>query len=285
MRADTAFLQPEAKASGQSRTLIIFAHPDDETVGMGATLSFLPEAWFVCVTNGSPPDPADAKRSGCASREDYAALRKRELVQAVTRAGYDPARLSFLDFGDQRASLHLAEIAQALEELIEKIRPRRVITQPYEGGHPDHDATAFAVHSAVALRRARGAEAIPIIEMTAYHRRGCEMEFGSFLPSCNPVITLPLDAAARARKQELLDCHASQTHVLGAVPLVCERFRDAPQYDFLRPPHEGVLLYEQFPWGMDGERWRECAIAALEKLNLRTSAITTEKAEACSSLF
>jgi len=38
-----------------------------------------------------------------------------------------------------------------------------------------------------------------------------------------------------------------------------EAFRDAPSYDFRRPPHPGRLFYEYFDWGIDGVRWRELA--------------------------
>jgi N-acetylglucosamine malate deacetylase 2 len=42
-----------------------------------------------------------------------------------------------------------------------------------------------------------------------------------------------------------------------------ERFRDAPAYDFTRPPHEGPLMYERWNFDLSGAGWRKCACAAM----------------------
>jgi N-acetylglucosamine malate deacetylase 2 len=247
----------------------VFAHPDDETVGVGGTLAHLGAVSFVCVTDGAPRDPTDALRAGCNSREDYARLRRRELCAVIREVGADPDDILFLAIADQQASLHLVAIAWAIDAEIERLQPKTVITHPYEGGHPDHDATAFAVHAAIAMRRSRGAPAPAIVEMTSYHSRGGEFVFGDFLPNTGPdAVTVTLDAPARERKRRLLRCHVSQAYLLESLTLDCERFRDAPDYNFAQPPHEGELLYESFPWGMTGERWRRLAGKALDQLAL-----------------
>jgi LmbE family N-acetylglucosaminyl deacetylase len=46
------------------RTLLIAAHPDDETVGAAILISQSPGIRVVHVTEGSPPDPADALAAG-----------------------------------------------------------------------------------------------------------------------------------------------------------------------------------------------------------------------------
>lgn len=262
--------------------MLVFAHPDDETVGMGASLPRLGSAWFVCVTDGAPSDGSDAARAGCRTHGAYACLRQEELRTALRAAGHAPDRISFLGIADQAASLRLAEIARVLDTLVGAIRPHLVVTHPYEGGHPDHDATAFAVHAAIALRAARGVAAPMVLEMTSYHRHGDRMAFGEFLGGTGTGgVTLTLDAEARAQKRSLIACHASQARVLAAVPLDCERFRRAPQYDFARPPHEGVLLYELFPWGMTGPHWRVLAQAAVQELGLAATRFAANPQPAC----
>jgi LmbE family N-acetylglucosaminyl deacetylase len=63
----------------------------------------------------------------------------------------------------------MASIARTLAELIEQIRPAAIFTHAYEGGHPDHDAAAFAVHCAVGLVSRRGTPAPVVNEFTSYH--------------------------------------------------------------------------------------------------------------------
>lgn len=248
---------------------MVFAHPDDESVGIGGNLAKLDAVWFVCVTNGAPRDSTDARRAGCFSREEYAQRRRKEMCAAVREARHDPGRITFLDVDDQEASTNLVHITRAVGANIAAIRPDIVITHPYEGGHPDHDATAFAVHAAIAARRAHGAVAPPILEMTSYHGSGGGLVFGDFLPDTGPrPITISLGVEARKRKRRLLACHESQTYLLEKIPVECERLRRAPNYDFTQPPHPGRLFYEYFPWGMTGERWRQLAATALSELGL-----------------
>ncbi|HEX6534304.1 MAG TPA: PIG-L family deacetylase [Gemmatimonadaceae bacterium] len=253
------------------RTLVVCAHPDDETIGAGARLAALRGAVVACVTDGSPADTRDARALGFAGRHDYLRARRRERADALALAGVDAARIVDLGVVDQRASLALEPLALRVEALLERFRPEVVLTHPYEGGHPDHDAAAFAVHAAVARLRAAGAPAPVVLEMTSYHARGAELVTGEFLDDAlldaGAACTVELDAAERAMKRGMLDRYASQRRMLDRFPVRRERFRVAPRYDFTRAPHAGRLWYEWFGWGgMTGERWRALAASALARL-------------------
>jgi hypothetical protein len=65
-----------------------------------------------------------------------------------------------------------------------------------------------------------------------------------------------------------MECYPTQRHVLGSFPLDVERFRVAPAYDFLQPPHDGRLYYERFRWGVSGAQWSELARSALQPAGL-----------------
>lgn len=252
-------------------TMVVVAHPDDETVGAGLQLARLREARFVYLTDGAPLDGHDARRLGL-TVDAYRALRRRELDALLACCGIAGDRVHPLGCPDQQAARRLPLLVMCLVRLFRLHRPEVVLTQAYEGGHPDHDATAFAVHAAAAWLRARRHTAPAIVEMTCYHRGPAgEWRSEAFLPQAEAgasMTSLPLDEAQRRRKHELLGAFASQRETLAPFPLRFERFRRAPAYDFRRPPHEGTLFYEQHPWGMTGPQFRSLAGAAMARLGL-----------------
>src|SRR5262245_55637960 len=137
----------------ESRAPVMFvaAHPDDEVLGASSKLGQNPTALVVHVTDGAPRDMGDAHACGFATRHEYADARRREAREALARAGVDPARILSLEIVDQEAALALEPLARRLAWLFDVCGTGLIYTHPYEGGHPDHDAAAFAVHAARAL--------------------------------------------------------------------------------------------------------------------------------------
>lgn len=258
----------------RARVLFVFAHPDAESTSLGGALNQFQDPWFACLTDGAPRDPRQALAASCSSPATYARQRRRELAIALALAGHDSERLIALGFADQELALSLESLTQAVEVLLHRVRPEFVITHPYEGSHPDHDAAAFAVHTALAAQAER--EPVPtIVETTSYHARNGEPVWAQFLPDTGEEpLAIKLTSAQRAHKKRLLSVHASQASSLRHVPLDYERLRRAPRYDFSRPPHTGQLLYETFDGSMTGEKWREAAVVALERLHLTALAST-----------
>ncbi|MCW2237339.1 PIG-L deacetylase family protein [Azospirillum canadense] len=253
------------------RALVVVAHPDDETIGAGAQLGRINRIRILHTTDGAPRTGPDAEAAGCTTAAAYAALRRTELERALALAGVAPDRLDGLGFADQGASYHLAALTRLVMHRIEDERPDVVLTHAYEGGHPDHDATAFAVHAACTLL---DGVAPRIVEMAGYHGAGGEggTVFQDFLPRPGiPACTVWLDPEDRVLKRRMLDAHASQARTLAPFRDDVERFRPAPAYDFTRPPHDGPLNYDRFSWGITGERWRALAAEALRTLGLAAS--------------
>ena len=246
--------------------MMVVAHPDDETVGGAALLGRVRQATLVHLTDGAPRESWFWHAAGVGTREAYAALRARELDRALAVGAVRARRLAFGCI-DQEAALALPRLTRALAALIDAERPTLVLTHPYEGGHPDHDAAAFAVAAAVRLCRAPP----PLVaEMAYYHERDGALRTGAFLGGTGS--RHELSRAERERKRAMLDCFESQREVLARFADDAEWLRPAPAYDFARLPHPPPLHYERFGWRLDGARFCVLAAAALAELGLTRAA-------------
>lgn len=266
----------------RGRAALVVAHPDDETIAVGGSLYLLPGLLLVHVTDGAPRRLEDAARQGFETPEAYAEAREAELQAALAlappssraegvaiqgirtdechmspglpRFARDDQRIQDgriqLGIPDQDAILHLRTLIETLAVLFRDHRIDAVLTHAYEGGHPDHDATALAVH--------RAAQGIPVFEFAGYHAAPGHTVMQHFLPGPpETAIALPPDDAAR--KRAMLACFRTQTEILSRFDPSTERLRPAPAYDFTQPPHPGPLNYETWGWELTGARWRSIA--------------------------
>lgn len=260
---------PQNNTTPAPRALLVFAHPDDEIVGLGARIARYRSGCLVHVTDGAPRDEHDSRGHGFATWADYAAARNAELAKALELAGIPDMERISLDIPDQQASLQLPELTRRILALIESHQPEVIFTHPYEGGHPDHDACAFAVRHAVSACLGCTGDGPQIVECGFYHAGGSGIETGSFLPApgASPEVVYDLTPEEQARKRALMQCFNSQTETLAYFSLAQERFRIAPHYDFTRPPHPGPAFYDGFPWGMETQRF--CKLAAQAEAELQ----------------
>jgi N-acetylglucosamine malate deacetylase 2 len=256
-----------------ARVLLAAAHPDDETIGAGILLSRTPDAWVIHATDGTPRDARFIARGFSGTPEKYAALRRRELAAALALAGVGAERLHCLGFQDQELVFEIPRLARELASAFREIAPEIILTHAYEGGHPDHDAMALAVHAAADLLRGEGAEPPEIWEMALYHAEPGEnperrMIVSEFLPAFRVEETrIAFSEEERELKRRMLGCFETQSRTLRAfLPPRDERFRPAPRYDFTKPPHEGRLQYEIWGFGMTGKSWREVASVLQQQL-------------------
>jgi LmbE family N-acetylglucosaminyl deacetylase len=248
------------------RIALVVAHPDDEIIGMGGQLSRLRGITIVHVTDGAPRNEGAAQAHGFQTPHAYAAARRKELRAALAVADVPDESLMGLGIADQEASLHLPDLARRLAAFFREREIELVVTHAFEGGHPDHDATAFAVHAAVALL-GRERPAPVIVEMPLYHLGLTGWTVQRFVAAAGPPqLEISLTDDQRRRKQAMLDAHVTQRRVLSMVAADVERFRPAPAYDFTVLPNEGRLLYDMYGWGMTGTRWQSLAKAALQEL-------------------
>jgi LmbE family N-acetylglucosaminyl deacetylase len=255
--------RPGRSAIAANDVSIVVAHPDDETIGCGAQLARWIGATIVVVTDGAPRNLADARAYGFASASAYAAARRHELLAALSLADLPPSSVIQLGVPDQEAALQLTHLVAKLAELFAGLGTAVTVTHAYEGGHPDHDATAFAVHGAAA---AAGAGIIEMPFYRAGHRGEQAQVLQRFAPGGPQEFCVPLSPGQQSLKARMVAAHASQARTLAPFAVDTERFRPGPAYNFAIPPNDGRLLYEQYDWGMTGARWLRLASAAKRQL-------------------
>jgi LmbE family N-acetylglucosaminyl deacetylase len=251
--------------------LIVVAHQDDETIGAGAQLARLNDVTVLHVTDGAPRDPAYARRFGYANVSDYGEARREEAAAALRLAGIPEERQLCLGIPDGEAPFHLVELAMTLADVMDELRPEAILTHPYEGGHTDHDAIAFAVHLACGILRRDGTPTPVVLELTSYHQQNGQRVVHSFLPQETPVPmrSVRLSREAAELKARMYECFRTQQRCLQQFTTDIERFRAAPRYNFTRPPHDGTLDYERRSRRMSGGEWRSHARRALARLRTR----------------
>jgi LmbE family N-acetylglucosaminyl deacetylase len=238
------------------RCSIVVAHPADEVIGAGGLISKLKDVTVIHLTDGAPRSERIAYEAGFEGIAEYAEARRRECISALALVNVPADHIFELDIGDHQAPQFLTELSKKLTTLLQQCAPDVVLTHPYEGGHPDHDATAFATNAAVRLLKRNGFRAPMLLEMALHPGRDGEKRVLDFLPSSGrETTTLMLDQEAQDLKRRMYECFATQRMALRENPLGPERFRRPPPYDFTMPPQSGKLNYENFDREFTGHEW------------------------------
>lgn len=136
------------------RLLAVFAHPDDESMGMGGTLAKYSaegvETYLLCASRGEAGwFGPEGQNPG---QERLGQLREKELRCAGGKLGLK--EIHFLDYID--GQVDQADTTEAIGRIaacIRKVKPHVVVTFPPDGGygHPDHIASAQYAAAAIVV--------------------------------------------------------------------------------------------------------------------------------------
>lgn len=200
-------------------TLLVWAHPDDETYLSGATAAALVEQGHRVVAVTATRGEAGGPDQSPAARAELARVRTGELEDALRILGVTEHHwLGYEDGGCAGADPEPA--VRRLTELLDDVRPDSVLTFGPDGftGHPDHQAVSRWV--GLALARTSAAPRLLHAVATQQDRvdPGLDRDYGVFELGepryCTPeelALRLALDPASLRRKVTALQAQASQT--------------------------------------------------------------------------
>jgi LmbE family N-acetylglucosaminyl deacetylase len=249
-----------------TRCSVIVGHPADEIVGAGCLISKLEQVTVVHITDGAR-DLSEAKAAGFEDVAAYAEARKRECRAALALAHVPADRIVEFGVPASAACDYLSDLTKRIASFLQESETDIVVTHPYEGGHPDHDATAFATHAALRLMQRNGFKPPTLFEMALHPGNDEVSKLPEFLPGVEgETTTLVLDERATELKRQMFECLTSQRQSIEASPVGLERFRQPPEYDFSAPPQQGKLHYENFDWAPRAAEWQRYARKALMDL-------------------
>lgn len=130
-----------------SRLLVLAPHPDDETIGCGATVARTltggGEVLVVTATDGRL-----ARMDG--DPDVMAATRRRELAAAAEVLGLTPLQVRTLDFPDRDLNGHEMALTDSLATVIRSWQPSVVLVTGVCDPNPDHAALGRAARRAMA---------------------------------------------------------------------------------------------------------------------------------------
>jgi LmbE family N-acetylglucosaminyl deacetylase len=219
---------PPPRHSGGG-VLVFAAHQDDEVLGLGLTLvkhrSRGDRVTVVFTTNGAGPNWQES----CAIKQAVSATRFKEACDALAIIGIDPAEIVCLGFPDGGLHRYIPEASKDIAALIRAIVPHTIYVHAIEGGHRDHDVTAFVVQEVSARLRIS-----PVFEWAEYNSEApggqpiSDARFASdpYVPDfeCAPT---PFDQSEFTSKQQMLAKYASQAVSIRYYPFRSEILRRA----------------------------------------------------------
>jgi LmbE family N-acetylglucosaminyl deacetylase len=138
---------PELDLGACPEIVVVAAHPDDETLGFGATCAMLAERGLRVQVVSASDGGASHQEHSLLQRHRLEHTRRAELRRAVDLLGL-PAPIS-LGLPDGELSNHRGRLTDLLSEILASRPPGTWCAATWRGdGHPDHEAVGHAAAAA-----------------------------------------------------------------------------------------------------------------------------------------
>ncbi len=219
------------------RLAAVYAHPDDDTFGVGGTLALNPDVEYTLIvaTSGDAGEIADP---ALATRDTLAEVREHEEWDSLAALGVRDPTVHFLRYPDMKLSdTPRDEVVSKVTDLLRRAKPHVVVTFGPEGitQHPDH--MTISGMATEAFHRARegvdgalqrlfyNAVSQSDFELFWQLARQAGMEIGNpddpFMPTGVPddTISVRTDCSSVVdRKIEAVRAHRTQANEIQAFP-------------------------------------------------------------------
>ena len=207
-------------ATGSRPALVLAPHPDDETLGCGATI-LRKVAGGAPVTVAVLTDGSRSHRSPTIPPEQLAAVRHAEMIEAARRLHLPEGAVRWGGFGDGALSSSEDEVVTFIAALITELEPAEVYATSALEPHPDHAALGRAARRAVA-----GTPGVTLLEYAVWLWGAWPFQAGDRAGSGLDAARIALGRRARrvradeylTGKLHALDAHDTQLHRPSAVP-------------------------------------------------------------------
>jgi LmbE family N-acetylglucosaminyl deacetylase len=139
------------------RVACVFAHPDDDTYGVGGSLALHAEDIVLTVVLATSGDAGKIADPSLATREELGRVRESEDAASWRALGLEPD-LRFLRHPDGGLPALGDALVSEVREILREVEPEGVVTFGPDGitGHEDHVAVGAAATEAFHAERQRG---------------------------------------------------------------------------------------------------------------------------------
>lgn len=220
-----------------NRILVVGPHPDDIEFSTGRLIMHRKgkNVFTICMTDGRRGQEGTAVKK-LLNEDDYARLRIKETMIAQSELHIDINNQFFMNLPDQDVVSN-PYIIDKLFMIIRRIKPDFILIPPWEGAHPDHDATHLFLKI---VTNNLGFDKNKIIEYGSYNNFGGEFSIQEFVPYNNyegeKFIPTPNQ---QIRWRNIMKIFKSQLNQQkDYIPKSrFENFRILPDYDYSKLPY------------------------------------------------